>query len=378
MPEGFGLGDAGARLARHGPRAGGCGWRGPFGSLWEDLALDAGSRVDSCPPGRRSRRLLQAASTALTKGLGARYASGFRELALLHAATAALEASAVAWGQFGAVMGDQRVRLLRRLERGLDGFEVDVNCAERVIDIDARLAEIALSSAFDALERVVAGRGDRGAALARLEHAALEVAVLAVRGVINTERFGTPRPATVVTDAHLCALARTASQIAADAQARRLRAETSHAGQWLQDAILAGERVVRRAAIRAAARDPVLRADADAALRASWVALASAQLLVLAEIEALTSTRTYADWPELCAKLARVGCQALCGAALVQRPNDFDHDGAARHQRAAVVHSVGPLGIALQTGQRAHIEPVQRQMVERVGRVVAAVWSLEP
>ena len=306
-----------------------------------------------------------------------RSASDFRWLALLHAAAAALEASAVAWGQFGAVVGDQRVRLLRRLEDGLEHFEIDINCAERVIDIDARLAEEAVWSALGALECVVAGADARDETLARLDDATLEVAVLAVRGVINTEQFGTPRPSSTVSDAPLCALARTAAQVADDAATRRLRAEPGHVARWLQDAILAGDRVVRRAENRATERDPVLRADAAAALRASWVTFGSAQLLVIAEIDSLTSTRTCADWPELCTKLAGDACHALCNAALIDRPHDFDHAGAARHQRAAVIRTVAPLGIALHTEWPGQLDRVHGTMVERLARVVAAVWSLD-
>jgi hypothetical protein len=269
------------------------------------------------------------------------------------------------------------VRLLRRLESALERVEIDVCGADRVIDIDARLAEIAVSTAVEALERVARGVGDRGDALARLDDAAIEVAVLAVRGAINTERFGTPRPSTVVTDSQLCELGRTTARIAAYAEAQRARTETRHAAEWLQDAILASDRVVRCATLREAERDPVLRADVSAALRASWVALACTEMLVVIEIEALISTPTNTDLPALCAKVAARACSALCAAALVDRPDDFDHSGAAQHQRVAVIRSVGPLAIALQTDQRRQLERVRGTILERLARVVAAAWSLD-
>jgi hypothetical protein len=228
--ESFGLDDASAWLRElHGPGAGGSGWRVPFGALWQEVGLDACRGGYAGPAGGRSPRLLQATSSALATGLGARAASDVRRLALLHAAAATLEASAVAWGQFGAVMGDQRVRLLRRLEHELERFEIDARCAERAIDVDARLADIAVSSALAAFEDVVAGVGARGDALSRLEDAAIDVAVLAVGGAINTERFGTPRPSSLVSDSQLCALGRTAARVAADAEARRSGTEPSHA-----------------------------------------------------------------------------------------------------------------------------------------------------
>jgi hypothetical protein len=54
------------------PGANGHGWRVPLGALWEEVALDAGCGVETRAAGGRSRRLLQATSVALVRGLDVR------------------------------------------------------------------------------------------------------------------------------------------------------------------------------------------------------------------------------------------------------------------------------------------------------------------
>lgn len=356
------------------------GWRQSVADLWCQIATGDlfGCRQRSLI-GSRAKRLFAVAHQDLIevwKGPGVSRRSVLRNAAV------ALECSARVWQAFGPVAGDRRLHLLRRLEQTLAQAERDIRAGELSLLVNRASVTRSARAAGGALDDLLAAGGDRAEGLARLEDAAVELAVLAIRIATNLHLIGRvsrarPKQSQVLA-AQLRVLAHeTSAQAERQREALTGEAEGDHLGVWLSSALKVAPS--RESIQLAVARngDRTLRADALCALRARWLELAVGLWLIVQAHDELLQMRTFDDDERLQAAVISRACSTLMASALCGRPDEFDHARAWECHREALCELVSDSCLALQTCQPDAVVRSQQLALRRLSRAVAAIWTID-
>jgi hypothetical protein len=195
----------------------------------------------------------------------------------------------------------------------------------------------------------------------------------------NVQRFGTPRPAPQASSTRLLHdLHAVGHEVAAAADRRRPRpAPAGHVGTWLAEALGVPVPTHDLALASDCDTDPVLRTDSLLAIRCNWVALASALLLAIEDLDHLTGSPPAAERGALAASAATLAASAVQAARLAPRMRAFDHHAGWTHLRQTLIASVASVCAGLQSLDAELLRRTRQHLLARLARAIVATHALD-
>jgi hypothetical protein len=357
------------------------GWRSVFGELWSGLALSMVGEPHAHP--RRSALVAREGFEWVRRDLLVQWEQpSLNPRTLLRCAAIALECNVLVWKAFAGAAGPRHLHLLHRLEDELAVTERRVRAVERPRFVNRPAVAVKTRDACGAIDDLLRGEVDRADTLVALEDAAVELAALSVRIAVNLDRFGRDRRGHSARPVDLARqLSRIAKEVtvAAGVEHRALgvRGQESHLGAWLTAALELSPASETLELACAEAGDRSLRVDGLFSMRNSWLRVGVALSMVVVELDGLLAVATFRSVPHLERAVAARASHALSGAALCERPCDFDHAHAWVCHREALVGLVGDVCLALQTCDQELVVGTQQLAIRRLARALAAVWAID-
>jgi predicted regulator of Ras-like GTPase activity (Roadblock/LC7/MglB family) len=302
--------------------------------------------------------------------------------ALLRCAALVFECDVVVWQAFGAAAGSRHLHLLHRFEDALAVTERRVRAAERSRFVNRPAITVIVRNACAAIDDLLGGEVDRADALAVVEDAAVELAVLSVRIATDLDQFGRTRRRHPARPVDLTRrLSRVAREVSGAARVEHRtvgeRGEESHLGAWLTAALDVSPTTEALELACDEGVDRSLRADGLLSMRNCWLRVAVALSMIVVELDGLLVVATFRGTPHMERAVAARASHALSAAALCERPCEFDHVHAWASHRKALVGLVGDVCLALQTCDQELMVGTQQLAIHRLARALAAVWAID-
>lgn len=292
----------------------------------------------------------------------------------------ALELSARVWQAFGPAAGRRHLHLWHRLEDKLAATDREIRAGELPARASRASVPVATRRACAAIDGLLAGEADLAEALEALEDAAIDIAALAVRIVLNWSEVGGARRGVAIGPAALerdmTVLVSEVSGAARLAAGRRSGSE-DHVGGWLSAALAIAPPTQAIELSARASADPCLRRDALFALRARWLELAGALWGAVQKLDELLAIATFDDDARLQHVLTVRAERQLVACELWWRPGAFDHEEAWRRQHKALRELVSDVCVALESRGPDAVVRSQQLAVRRLTRALPAIWVID-